>query len=208
LPARWAARCSMRTTDMVESPTNRRFSWTPEWSTSKLILLLGPSSLRPGAAGVGMSPCPHGQGWGMGGLIAAEAVSQFPGPPLLDPPTSPPRSTTGVVGGARWDAWRTRCHDSGRREQRASRPPSPEPRRLCDRRATKRSDWRAGRAEASKPRRCTRHLQGNSHRAPKAGRGPWGVAGAPAGQGPARRRAGLNCIAAFGVRDRDSDPKG
>ena len=34
-------------------------------------------------------------------ISAAEAVSQFPGPPLEDPPTSPPRESTGAqLGGS------------------------------------------------------------------------------------------------------------
>ena len=38
-------------------------------------------------------------------------MSQFPGPPLEDPPTRPPRVSTGAqLGGARWDDWRTRYH--------------------------------------------------------------------------------------------------
>ena len=63
----------------------------------------------------------------MGGVAfaveAAEAVSQFPGPPLEDPPTSPPHSLTGAqLGGARWDDWRTRCPAFRRRSVAADVP--------------------------------------------------------------------------------------
>ena len=62
------------------------------------------------------------------------------------------------MGGARWDDWRTGCPPNGRRSVAAdvparlaqrlqhSRPNDHEQRRLCGRRATKRSDWRGGRA--------------------------------------------------------------
>ena len=57
-----------------------------------------------------MTPFLTGRGWGWVVCLAAEAVSQFPGPPLEDPPTSPPRNSTGAqLGGARWDDWRTGC---------------------------------------------------------------------------------------------------
>ena len=57
-----------------------------------------------------MTPSLTGRGWGWVGCLAAEAVSQFPGPPLEDPPTSPPRNSTGAqLGGAGWDDWRTGC---------------------------------------------------------------------------------------------------
>ena len=92
-------------------------------------------------------------------ISAAEAVSQFPGPPLEDPPTSPPHLLTGAqLGGARWDDWRTRCPVFGQRSVAADVPAcwrggcsggarqAHEVRRLCGRRDTKRSDWRGGRA--------------------------------------------------------------
>lgn len=47
-----------------------------------------------------MAPSLTGRGWGWVGFLAAEAVSQFPGPPLEDPPTSPPRNSTGARGGS------------------------------------------------------------------------------------------------------------
>lgn len=63
-----------------------------------------------------------GKGLGMGsGLNAAEAVRRFPGPPLEDPPTSPPRPSTGVVGGARWDDRRTGCPSGLRSGSEAAR---------------------------------------------------------------------------------------
>jgi hypothetical protein len=69
-------------------------------------------------------PLPSREGVGDGwGSSAAEAVSQFPGPPLEDPPTSPPRESTGAqLGGARWDDWRTRCPAFGRRSVAADVP--------------------------------------------------------------------------------------
>ena len=56
-----------------------------------------------------MAPSLTGRGWGWVVSSAAEAVSRFPGPPLEDPPTSPPRNSTEARGGARWDDWRTGC---------------------------------------------------------------------------------------------------
>lgn len=53
-----------------------------------------------GGRGVGMAPSLTGRGWGWVGFFAAEAVSRFPGPPLEDPPTSPPRNSTGARGGS------------------------------------------------------------------------------------------------------------
>ena len=47
-----------------------------------------------------MAPFLTGRGWGWVGLFAAEAVSRFPGPPLEDPPTSPPHWLTGARGGS------------------------------------------------------------------------------------------------------------
>lgn len=89
---------------------------------------------------------------------AAQAVRRFPGPPLEDPPTSPPRPSTGVVAGARWDDWRTaalptstqrrgRCDSSPGAALAAKSTRSIYRRRLCGRRDTKRSGWRDGRAD-------------------------------------------------------------
>ena len=112
-----------------------------------------------GGRGVGMAPSLTGRGWGWVVFFAAEAVSRFPGPPLEDPPTSPPRNSTGARGGS---AVGRLAHGlplpRGRRSVAAdvpaclaqrlqrSRPNDHEQRRPCGRRATKRSDWRGGRA--------------------------------------------------------------
>lgn len=48
-----------------------------------------------------MAPSLTGRGWGWVGFFAAEAVSRFPGPPLEDPPTSPPHWLTGAPWGER-----------------------------------------------------------------------------------------------------------
>ena len=109
-----------------------------------------------------MAPYLTGRGWGWVGFSAAEAVSQFPGPPLEDPPTSPPHKLTGAPWGERGGTTGARAATScGRRSVAAdvparlaqrlqrSRPNIHEQRRLCGRRATKRSDWRGGRAAAS-----------------------------------------------------------
>ena len=89
---------------------------------------------------------------------AAEAVRRFPGPPQIDPPTSPPHKGTGVVGGARWDDWRTgghlptaaqrrsRCDSSPGAAVAAKTPHRPEQRRLCGRRATKEAQRTTGAA--------------------------------------------------------------
>lgn len=47
-----------------------------------------------------MAPSLTGRGWGWVVFFAAEAVSRLPGPPLEDPPTSPPRNSTGARGGS------------------------------------------------------------------------------------------------------------
>jgi len=47
-----------------------------------------------------MAPYFTGRGWGWVVFFAAEAVSRFPGPPLEDPPTSPPRNSPGARGGS------------------------------------------------------------------------------------------------------------
>jgi hypothetical protein len=48
-----------------------------------------------------MAPSLTGRGWGWVVSSAAEAVSRFPGPPLEDPPTSPPHELTGAPWGER-----------------------------------------------------------------------------------------------------------
>jgi hypothetical protein len=106
-----------------------------------------------------MAPSLTGRGWGWVVFFAAEAVSRFPGPPLEDPPTSPPHWLTGARGGS---AVGRLAHGlpppHGRRSVAAdgparlaqrlqrSRPNDHEQRRPCSRRDTKRSDWRGGRA--------------------------------------------------------------
>jgi hypothetical protein len=109
-----------------------------------------------------MAPSLTGRGWGWVVFFAAEAVSRFPGPPLEDPPTSPPHKLTGAPWGERGGTTGARAAPPhGRRSVAAdvparlaqrlqrSRPNDHEQRRLCGRRATKRSDWRGGRAAAS-----------------------------------------------------------
>src|SRR5258707_1776124 len=57
---------------------------------------------RPRAGGGWAWPLPSREGVGDGWCSsAAEAVSQFPGPPLEDPPTSPPREIDGGLWGER-----------------------------------------------------------------------------------------------------------
>jgi hypothetical protein len=99
-----------------------------------------------------MAPSLTGRGWGWVGFLAAEAVSQFPGPPLEDPPTSPPRKSTGALWGERGGTTGARAATfHGRRSVAAdipacltqrlqrSRPNTHEQRRPCGRRATKRA---------------------------------------------------------------------
>ncbi len=103
-----------------------------------------------GGRGVGMAPSLTGRGWGWVVFFAAEAVSRSPGPPLEDPPTSPPRNSTGARGGS---AVGRLAHGlplpHGRHSVAAdvpaclaqrlqcSRPNDHEQRQLCGRRATK-----------------------------------------------------------------------
>jgi len=109
-----------------------------------------------------MAPSLTGRGWGWVVYFAAEAVRRFPGPPLEDPPTSPPHKLTGAPWGERGGTTGARAASThGRRSvatevparlaQRLQRcrPNDHEQRRLCGRPATKRSDWRGGRAAAS-----------------------------------------------------------
>jgi hypothetical protein len=83
-------------------------------------------------------------------------------PTAEDPPTSPPRLSTGACGGiavGRLRAWlpfrssgaqrRGRCDRAPGAAGAAKRPTSLSGRRLRGRRATKRSDWRGGRAGPS-----------------------------------------------------------
>jgi hypothetical protein len=62
----------------------------------------------------------------MGGVSsAAEAVRRLPGPPLEDPPTSPPHPQDGgLLGGARWDDRRMRCQlmEGGAASHRTCQP--------------------------------------------------------------------------------------
>ncbi len=108
-----------------------------------------------------MAPSLTGRGWGWVVSSAAEAVRRFPGPPLEDPPTSPPHKGRGRSWGERGGTQGARAAPSGRRRSVAAAVPAGlaqrlqrEPpnilaqRRLCGRRATKRSDWRGGRAAA------------------------------------------------------------
>jgi hypothetical protein len=57
-----------------------------------------PSLPPTGGRGVGMAPS-LGKGWGMGNPTQTEAVSPSPGPPLKDPPTSPPHRGMGAPWG-------------------------------------------------------------------------------------------------------------
>jgi len=149
-----------------------------------------------------MTPSLTGRGWGWVGCLAAEAVSQFPGPPLEDPPTSPPRNSTGAqLGGARWDDWRTGCPPPpGRRSIAAAvparlaqrlqrnRPKDHEQRRLCGRRATKGAE---GERLARRSSRCE-HLFAFLHSAARL-RG-WQVTGVAIWPAPHRaERSAATC---------------
>ena len=130
---------------------SRAISRAPVRVALKTDPLARTSSLPPtGGRGVGMAPSLTGRGWGWVGFLAAEAVSRFPGPPLEDPPTSPPHPLTGARGGS---AVGRLAHGlpppRGRRSVAAdvparlaqrlqrSRPNDHEQRRLCGRRDTK-----------------------------------------------------------------------
>jgi len=105
-----------------------------------------PSHPPGGGRGVGDGPFPHGKGWGLGGVeTAAVAVRRHPGPPREDPPTSPPRRAWGARGGIAVGRLAHRLPPTGGAAQRR-RLQAHAGRRLRDRRATKRSDWRGGRA--------------------------------------------------------------
>ena len=84
-----------------------------------------------------MAPSFTGRGWGWVVFTAAEAVSQLPGPPLEDPPTSPPRPSTGDLWGERGGTPGARAATTAGGAAKRSRLQGHEPRRLCGRRATK-----------------------------------------------------------------------
>ena len=150
-----------------------------------------------GGRGVGMAPSLTGRGWGWVVFLAAEAVSRFPGPPLEDPPTSPPRNSTGERGGSAVGRLAQGLPPpNGRRSVAAdvparvaqrlqrSRPNDHEQPRLCGRRDTKRSDWRGGRAAASiHPHSCTPAFSGPAP----------GLAGDRGGVRDARAPSEANC---------------
>jgi hypothetical protein len=135
-----------------------------------------------GGRGVGMAPSLTGRGWGWVVFFAAEAVSRFPGPPLEDPPTSPPHKLTGARGGS---AVGRLAHGlpppRGRRSVAAdvparlaqrlqrSRPKDHEWRRLCGRRATKGAE---GERLARRSSRCE-HFDAFGLQRPGSGLGGW-----------------------------------
>ena len=94
----------------------------------------------------------------MGGVLAAEAVSRLPGPPLKDPPTSPPHQGTGAGGGSAVGCWRRGCPSKRARSVAADVPARLAQRmQRSDRTFTRAggpaadvppsdSDWRGGRA--------------------------------------------------------------
>ena len=98
----------------------------PGWSHRQPVRWPAPlartSSLPPtGGRGVGMAPSLTGRGWGWVVSFAAEAVSRFPGPPLEDPPTSPPHGLTGAPWGERGGTTGARAALSPRAAQRRGR---------------------------------------------------------------------------------------
>src|SRR3990167_3448175 len=73
----------------------------PDPGSSKPILLLGLPRSRPRAGGGWAWALPSGRGGGWAFPLQHETVSQSPGPPLKDPPTSPPH----LWMGAPWGEW-------------------------------------------------------------------------------------------------------
>jgi hypothetical protein len=65
--------------------------------TDPLAWLLAPAL---GRAGGGECPFHHGKGLGMGGVLAAEAVSQLLGPPLKRSPHKSPHTFGDLNGGS------------------------------------------------------------------------------------------------------------
>jgi hypothetical protein len=83
-----------------------------------------------------MAPSLTGRGGGWVVSTAAEAVRRFPGPPLEDPPTSPPHPWMGAPWGERGGLPRRRL-PARAAKQRAAAMPRPSTRRPCGRRDTK-----------------------------------------------------------------------
>gem|GEM_PF-6186411 len=79
-------------------------------------------------------------------------MSRHLGPPLEDPPTSPPRCRTGAPWGERGGLHRRSGYARVGSRSNAQTTATGHPlRRHCDRRATERSEWRGGRAAAGLP---------------------------------------------------------
>jgi hypothetical protein len=110
---------------------------------------------REGGRGVGVlgncAPSLTAKGLGMGGLHSSRSSEPASRPTALKiPPQVPLAQSTGACwGGARWDDWPHGAATPAGGAAKRSRTQCHEQRRPCGRRATKRSDWRGGRAAAS-----------------------------------------------------------
>ena len=150
VPARCALRCSTRTNAMVIS-LRERSSRAPDRVALKTDPLAW-THLAPahGRAGGGHGPFLHGKGLGMGGLHSSRSSEPVSRPTALKiPPQVPLARSTGACWGERGGTTGARAATPAGGAAKRSRPPCHEQRRPCGRRATKRSDWRGGRAAAS-----------------------------------------------------------
>ena len=146
-----------------------------------------------------MAPTLTGRGWGWVGFPAAEAVSRLPGPPLEDPPTSPPHPLTGALwgerGGAPGACVASNAFRSAAATQRAAKPTAPftrcgDPAADVTPSESKVSDWRGGRASAGHLCDSAVCPQAARHRA-------WRVAGVTIWhERSARERNATKCSAA------------
>jgi hypothetical protein len=155
--------------------------------SSKLILSLGSPRSARGRRGWAMALSLTGKGWeGVGlGTLAAQATRQLGRLAVKRSPHKSPSLIDGGCGGLRRDHSGAGCPaleqgpgaDVSRSDRLVlarglrARPPSDPARwRLCDRRDTKRSDWRVGRAGArllTVPPTSERHHQSDGSRSQK-----------------------------------------
>ena len=99
-----------------------------------------------------MAPSFTGRGWGWVGFLSSRSSEPVSRPTTLKiPPQVPLARSTGACWGERGGTTGARAANTAGGAAARSRPPCHEQRRPCGRRATKRSDWRNGRAAASTP---------------------------------------------------------
>ena len=92
-------------------------------------------------------PLPSWEGLGLGGLLLTQPkqCAGHPAHRIEIPPQVPLTPDGGATGGTRWVVLAHELHFPLASRSKAKTSSLREPRRLCGRRAIKRSDWRGGR---------------------------------------------------------------